>query len=49
MERVERLGEEAWAGVAQVDRGVAPTDWGCADLKCISQRYVLNTTLQPLT
>ena len=34
MERVERLGEEAWAGVAQVDWGVAPADWGCASLKC---------------
>ena len=30
LERVERLGQEAWHGVAQVDRGGDPPDWGCA-------------------
>ena len=27
MKRVERLDEEAWQGVAQVDRGAEPPDW----------------------
>ena len=30
LERVERLGQEAWQGVAQVDRGGETADWGWA-------------------
>jgi len=30
LERVERLGQEAWQGVAQVDRGGETENWGCA-------------------
>lgn len=35
LERVERLGEEAWAGVAAVDRGEADADSG---LTCASHQ-----------